>query len=106
MANPTTGLIETSPGGRTLVQNEGLNTAKKFNLNGVVQGDGTGTNLGLVGVTPVAQPASPTGNVHTPTAGSTTNVFVNTTFDGSIGSTAYTIGDIVIALKNLGILAQ
>jgi hypothetical protein len=47
----------------------------------------------------------PTGNTHTVTAGSTTNVFTNTTFDGSKGSKAYTIGDIVAALKTLGVLA-
>lgn len=44
------------------------------------------------------------GNTSTPAAGSVTNVFVNTTFDGSIGSTSYTVGDIVNALKIGGIL--
>jgi hypothetical protein len=58
------------------------------------------------GAAPVAQPASPAGNVHTPTPGSTTAVYVNTTFDGSIGSTAYTLGDIVKALKTIGIIAS
>ena len=67
---------------------------------------GANAKFGAFGATPVVQPASPAGNVHTPTAGATTSVFVNTTFDGSIGSTAYTIGDIVIALKNLGFLAK
>ncbi len=62
--------------------------------------------VGFYGATAIAQPGSPSGNTHTPTAGSTTSVFVNTTFDGSIGSTAYTVGDIVVALKNLGILAK
>lgn len=62
--------------------------------------------VGFWGATPIAQPGSPAGNVHTVAAGSVTNVFVNTTFDGSIGSSAYTVGDIVVALKNAGILAQ
>lgn len=66
---------------------------------------GTGDKVGFFGATPVVQPASPAANVHTVAAGSTTSVFVNTTFDGSIGSTAYTVGDIVVALKNLGLLA-
>ena len=52
------------------------------------------------------QPAAPAGNTHTPTAGSTTSVFVNTTFDGGTGSTAYTVGDIVLALKTLGLIAS
>jgi hypothetical protein len=60
---------------------------------------------GFFGATPVVQPASPTANVHTPTAGSTTAVYVNTTFDGGITGTAYTIGDLVVALKNLGLIA-
>ncbi len=74
--------------------------------DGTLLGQSAADKIAFYGATPVAQPASPSGNTHTPTAGATTAVFVNTTFDGSIGSTAYTIGDIVIALKNLGILAQ
>lgn len=52
---------------------------------------------------PTTQPTAAT-NVHTVAAGATTAVFVNTTFDGSIGSTAYTIGDLVAALKTLGFI--
>lgn len=62
------------------------------------------TKLGHFGVAPVAQPGAST-NVHTVAAGATTSVFVNTTFDGSVGTTAYTIGDIVAALKALGLIA-
>lgn len=67
---------------------------------------GTGTNqkIGFFNATPVVQPNG-TGNTHTVAAGSTTSVFTNTTFDGSTGSTAYTVGDIVRALKSLGLLA-
>lgn len=92
------------------------NTAAKQLSDGNSQGtvlgqtgvmpSGTADKIAFFGATPVVQPASPTGNVHTPTAGTTTSVFVNTTFDGSIGTTAYTIGDLVIALKNLGLIAK
>jgi hypothetical protein len=47
---------------------------------------------------------STTGNTHTVAAGSTTTVFTNTTFDGGLGGSAYTVGDVVKALKNAGIL--
>ncbi len=59
--------------------------------------------VGFYGATAVVQPNG-TGNTHTVAAGSTTAVYTNTTFDGSTGSTAYTVGDIVKALKALGIL--
>lgn len=62
------------------------------------------TKVGFFGAAPAAQLA-PATNVHTVAAGATTAVYVNTTFDGSIGTSAYTVGDIVAALKTLGILA-
>lgn len=61
------------------------------------------TKAGFFGATPVAQPTAAT-NSHTVGAGATTTVFTNTTFDGSIGSTAYSVGDIVAALKGLGLI--
>lgn len=62
--------------------------------------------VGFWGATPIVQPGSPSGYTTTAAAGSTTSVYVNTTFDGGVGATAYTLGDIVIALKNAGILAK
>ena len=59
--------------------------------------------VGFFGVTPIVQPAS-VSQTHTPSAGATTSVFVNTTFDGGISGTAYAVGDIVAALKNLGLI--
>ncbi len=61
--------------------------------------------IGFWGATPIVQPV-PAANVHTVAAGSVTSVFVNTTFDGSNGSSAYTVGDIVAALKAAGLLAK
>lgn len=72
--------------------------------NGTKFGTATSQKIGFFNAAPVVQPNG-TGNTHTVTAGSTTNVFINTTFDGSTGSTAYTVGDIVKALKSVGLLA-
>jgi hypothetical protein len=58
---------------------------------------------GFYGKAPVAQP-TPSGNVATVAAGSVTGVFVNTTFSGGVGSTGYGVGDIVAALKAIGVL--
>jgi hypothetical protein len=82
---------------------------------------GPGTNLGagpndliafyrtpeqaatLPGVAQFVQPG--THSVATGTAGSTTAAFVNTTFTGAAGTSAYTVGDLVTALKALGLIA-
>lgn len=65
--------------------------------------NGNPAKMAAYGGTPAAQPAAAT-NVHTVAAGATTAVYVNTTFDGSIGTTAYTIGDLVAALKTLNLI--
>ena len=46
-----------------------------------------------------------TGTVTGFTAGAGTAVLSDSTFTGDSGSTAYTIGDIVLALKTIGVLA-
>jgi hypothetical protein len=73
------------------------------NSDGHQVGQSASAYVGFWGATPIIQPGA-AGNVHTVSAGSVTNVFVNTSFDGSIGSTAYTIGDIVAALKSAGLI--
>lgn len=62
-----------------------------------------GGPVSFYGVTPVTQPTA-AGNTTTSAAGSTTAVYVNTTFTGGSGSTAYTVGDVVAALKALGLI--
>ena len=62
-----------------------------------------GGPVGFFGVTPATQQGAAV-NTTTTAAGSTTAVYTNTTFPGSSGSTAYSIGDIVTALKAYGLL--
>lgn len=67
-------------------------------------GTSTSQKIAFYGVTPVAQ-YSTTGTTTGFTAGAGTNVVDASTFTGNTGSTAYTIGDIVRALKLMGIIA-
>jgi hypothetical protein len=60
--------------------------------------------VGFYGVTPVAQPST-TGTTTGFTAGAGTAVLSDSTFTGNTGTAAYTIGDVVKALKDLGLLA-
>jgi len=73
--------------------------------DGLQVGASAASLVGFYGASPVVQPVS-SGNTHTVTAGSTTSIFTNTTLDGGIGSTAYTVGDLVKALKQLGLIAS
>lgn len=75
--------------------------------DGGIDGCGLGTAtspVGFFGVTPVLQQTNP-GNASTGAAGATSTVFLNTTFTGGTGSKAYTVGDVVLALKKIGIIA-
>ena len=62
-----------------------------------------GKKLGLFGATPVVQPST-TGEIIGMTPGIGTAVDDQATFTGNMGATAYTINDVVKALKLLGIL--
>lgn len=64
----------------------------------------SGGKVGLFGATPVVQPNT-TGTTTGFTAGAGTAVNDASTFTGGTGSTAYRISDIVLALKQLGLLA-
>jgi len=68
-------------------------------------GTATSQKIGFFNATPVVQ-QSGTGETTGFTVGSGTTARDDSTFTGNVGSTAYTISDIVKALKNLGLLAQ
>ena len=79
----------------------------------LIIGTSTGTKIGTAATqkigffnaTPVVQPAT-TGTTTGTSAGSGTALHANATITGGVGSAAYTVGDIVKALKDIGILAQ
>lgn len=68
-------------------------------------GNAATDTLGFYGATKVAQPAT-TGTVTGFTAGSGTAAKDDSTYTGDTGTAAYTVGDIVKALKALGLLAS
>lgn len=71
---------------------------------GTIIGTATTQKLGFYGTTAIVQPSG-NGTQATAAAGGTTNVFLNTTLTGGSGSTAYTVSDIVLVLKKLGLIA-
>jgi len=68
-------------------------------------GQSASEKVGFYGESPVAQPSS-TGTTAGFTAGSGTGANDDSTFTGDVGTTAYTIGDIVAHLKTLGLIAK
>lgn len=67
-------------------------------------GTATSQKLGFFNATPVVQQAT-TGTTTGFTAGAGTAAKSDSTYTGNTGTAAYTVGDIVLALKNLGFLA-
>jgi hypothetical protein len=83
---------------------DGINVVVN-NVTGTKIATATTQKLGFFNATPVEQRAT-TGTVTGFTAGAGTAVLDDSTFTGSTGATAYTIGDVVRALKELGFLAS
>lgn len=93
--------------GLTLAGHVTMGDAKNVILNattGTKIGTATSQKLGFWNATPVVQ-YSTTGTVTGFTAGSGTASKDDSTYTGNSGTKAYTVGDIVLALKTAGIMA-
>jgi hypothetical protein len=77
------------------------NAGKRLGVQ--IQSNGSAALVGLFGATPIVQPTA-AGTTTGYTAGTSTAVTIDGTSTGGTGSTAYTLGDIVLALKSLGII--
>ena len=77
------------------------NAGKRLGIQ--IESNGSAALIGHFGVTPVVQPVGGGGNTSM-TANTGTAILAGSTFTGASGSSTYTIGDIVTALKALGIL--
>jgi hypothetical protein len=99
--------IANSTGVTTFAANVTLSTKNIITdtTTGTKIGTATSQKLGFFNATPVVQQAT-TGTTTGFTAGAGTAVLSDSTFTGGTGSAAYTIGDVVKALKNLGLLAS
>lgn len=95
-----TDVSATSPAAYTLLTWDTANWSP-YSLQGIL--DAT-SSLGFFAATPVTQPST-TGTTSGHTAGASTGLKVDDTFDGGLGGSAYTVGDVVRALKQLGLLA-
>jgi len=81
-------------------------TSTGSNSMGVKVGESAAQTLGFFGSTGVVQPVSGVGTTGGFTAVNTsTTVAAASTFTGGTGSSAYTITDVVYALKKLGLIA-
>lgn len=123
LATQVTGTLPVGNGGTGVTSNTGtgsvvLNDSPTFTTQiemdegaNVVLGTTTGTQfgtsasqrLGFYGTTAIIQPAT-TGETVGFTAGAGTPVLDDSTFTGNVGVAAYTLSDVVKALKELGLM--
>lgn len=107
-ADGTSALTFTASTGAVALSGASLTVSAKNIITDTTTGMKIGTattqKLGFYNATPVVQPAT-TGTTTGFTAGSGTAAKDDSTFTGNTGTAAYTVGDIVKALKNLGLLA-
>lgn len=89
--------------GATITMNDAANIVVNA-TTGTKIGTATTQKLGFYNATPVVQQAT-AGTTTGFTAATGTAVLSGSTFTGNTGSTAYTIGDVVKALKALGFMA-
>lgn len=100
----TTGFINITVGTSATFINLSATSATFTNVS--IGTLGVTGRVGLFGATPTTQFTPIFSSTASPTAGATTNVFVNTGFTGDVGSTTYTVGDVIRSLKLLGVLTS
>jgi hypothetical protein len=96
----STGII-TIAGGLAITEAKDISVGT---TTGTKIGTAAAQKLGFYNATPVIQQAT-TGTTSGFVAGSGTASKDDSTFTGGSGTKAYTVGDVVLALKNLGLLA-
>lgn len=73
---------------------------------GTILGASTTDNIGFFGLTQGVPQATPAAVTTGYTAGTGTAVTIDGKFSGNVGTTSYTVGDLVAILKGLNLIKQ